>query len=157
MNEKMDLNRLTQPQFAALLGRTVRTIQRNPHLEKLRHGSGQGCYYVWSEFWAWLNPNLSPDGDGGDDRKRKDRADADLAELKRDQVAGSLVDRAGAVRAWGAYLGRLKQNLLGYGGRVAPRLVDGQTLAERQDVLDREMRASLRELVAEAQRLEDEP
>ena len=157
MKEKMNLERLTQPEFAALLGRTVRTIQRNPHLEKLRHGTGQGCYYVWSEFWAWLNPNLAPDDAGGDDKKRRERAEADLAELKRDQVAGSLIDRAGAVRVWSTYLGRLQQNLLGYGGRVAPRLADGQTLAERQELLDREMHASLRELVAEAKRLEDEP
>jgi len=79
-----------------------------------------------------------------------------MAEMDRDLAAGKLLDRAEAVAAWTSLLSRMKQNLLGLGGRLAPRLVDGLTLAERQDLLDREIKASLRELAEEAQRQAEE-
>lgn len=158
MNAIKDLNKLSQAEFSALLGVSTRTIQRNPRLEALRHGSGQGCFYVWAEFWKVYGPDLSqaPGGDKETDRARKDRADADLAELEVARRSGQLLDRAEAVATWSSLLSRLKQNLLGLGGRLAPRLVDGLTLAERQDLLDREVKASLRELAEEAQRQAEE-
>lgn len=157
---KNPLNSLQQVDIAALFGVTDRTI-RNWDAEGLPgKGEGRGRVYVWAEVLAWRDTRISG-SKGGDvltDKARKEKAQADEAEIDAARKAGSVIDRAGAVRAWGAYLGRLQQNLLGYAGRVAPRLADGQTLAERQDLLDREMHASLRELVAEAKRLEeDEP
>ena len=67
-------------------------------------------------------------------------------------MAGELMDKAEAVATWSSALGRLRSNILGLGGRLAPRLVDGLVEAERKDLVDREVRASLRELADEAER-----
>lgn len=74
-----------------------------------------------------------------------------MAEMAAAEQAGGLLDRGEALAAWSSALGRLRSNLLGLPGRVAPRLADGLTQAERQDLIDREIRASLRELADEAQ------
>ena len=155
MSHIKDLNKLSQPEFAALLGVSTLTIQRNARLEALRHGSGVGCFYVWAEFWQASGVDLSQLGEVQEitDRGRKDRADADMAEMEAAKMAGELMDKAEAVSTWSSALGRLRSNLLGLGGRLAPRLVDGLVEAERKDLVDREVRASLRELAEEASTL----
>jgi hypothetical protein len=72
------------------------------------------------------------------------------------KMAGDLLDRAETVAAWSSALSRLSENLDGLGGRLAPRLAADLTTAERQDLIDREVRAALRELVDEAERQADE-
>ena len=151
MTKEIDLNRLSQPLFAALLGVSTRTIQRNPNLERLRHGQGQGCYYVWSEFWTWLNPDLSHAGAAQDmdDKRRKDKADADIAELRRDQLAGTLVDAQETRAAYCDFLARLRTNLRGLPDRLIPRLEEGDTLQERLSIAKSLVDETLRDVVAE--------
>ena len=130
----------------------MRTIQRNPNLEKLRHGSGQGCYYVWAEFWTWLKPDLSQaKGEEVTDRKRKERADADMAEMEAAQMAGNLLDASEVKAAWNGFLGRLRTNLDGLPDRAADLLEDGMIVAERAAVIRRELNTIRRDLVAEIQ------
>lgn len=146
-----DLNQLSQPEFAQLLGVSTRTIQRNPNLEKLRHGAGQGCYYVWSEFWTWLGPDLSQNGDreGSDDKRRKEKAEADIAEMKRDQLAGTLVDAQEVRAAYCDFLARLRTNIRGLPDRLVPRLEEGSTLQERLSLAKELVDELLRDVVAE--------
>ncbi len=75
-----------------------------------------------------------------------------MAEMEARKMAGELLERKPAILAWSAFLGRLKDNLLGYAGRVAPRIEDGMILAEREAVLNKEMHQVLRDVVAEVDR-----
>lgn len=149
-----DLNQMSQAELALLWRVSTRTIQRLSENETLRHGSGQGCYYVWEECWDRGPHSLAANvaGDDGSDKARKLRAEADIAEMEALEMAGSLLDRAKAVQGWSALLGRLKDNLLGYPGRVADRLEPGMVLAEREDVLRKEIHAVLRDVVAAIER-----
>lgn len=156
MSIKNELNQLKQADIAALFGRDVKTIQRW-HDEGLpRHGEGRGCYYVWTEVFAWYESRLSSSGPQ-DDKDRKLAAEADLAEMDRDLQAGKLMETGAALQAWGGFLRGLQSNLMGFPDRVAPDLDDGMTLAERREVLRRAMITSLQGLVAEAQRAAEGP
>lgn len=75
-----------------------------------------------------------------------------MAEMEARKMAGELLERKPTILAWINFLGRLKDNLLGFSGRVAPRLEDGMVLAEREAVLNREMHQVLRDVVAEAEK-----
>ncbi len=154
MSRIKDLNHLSQSELAALWECSTRTIQRLPELPTLRHGQGQDSYYVWSECRAFEMGRLSQreDGESLTDRQRRERAEADMAEMEARQMAGDLLERKPAILAWSAFLGRLKDNLLGYSGRVAPRIEDGMILAEREAVLNKEMHQVLRDVVAEVEK-----
>jgi len=150
MSSIKDLNALSQQELALLWGVSTRTIQRLPDADTLRHGAGQGCYYVWGECWN-RNPRLlgaTVAGDDGSDKARKLRAEADIAEMEAREMAGNLLDRKAAIQGWSSLLGRLKDNLMGYPGRVADRISPEMELAEREDVLKKEIHAVLRDVVA---------
>lgn len=149
MSDKIDINKLNQAQFARLLGISTRTVQRNPNLERLRHGVNNGCYYVWAEFWAWLSPDLTQSKGAISDKDRREKAQADLAEIERDQKSQAVLDVSEVQAEWTAFLGRLRDNLLGLADRCAPDIDPEMTLAERIDVMRRHVRASLRDVVAE--------
>lgn len=154
-----DITHMTQAELALLWDISTRTIQRNAKWETLRHGSGQGSYYVWAECHKAEkaeNDGLSQGEEALTDRMRKDKADADMAEMDRDQQAGNLLDGSEVRRIWIAFLGRLKDNLLGLADRCAPEIEDGQTLAERIAVMRRHVNRSLRDVVAELGREEGE-
>lgn len=68
------------------------------------------------------------------------------------KIAGELLEAKDVAKAWDAFLSRLKVNLDGYPDRVAEALEDGMTLAERIEVLRKEMNAVRQDVVAEAQR-----
>lgn len=151
MSIKDQLNHMKQADIAALFGRDVKTIQRWSDEGLPRHGEGRGCYYVWPEVFGWYEARLSQ-SKAPDDKDRKLRAEADLAEMDRDAQAGKLMDTAQAQASWGNFLSGLQSNLMGFPDRVAPDLDDGMTLAERREVLRRAMIASLQGVVAEAER-----
>lgn len=149
-----DLNRMSQAELAMLWDISTRTIQRKPEWETLRHGSGQGSYYVWSEcrqFELAQTAALSQaaDPESLSDRQRREKAEADLAEMRRDEAGDGLLDAQEVVRVWIAFLGRLKDNLLGLADRAAPEIEQTMTLAERIAIIRRHVNGSLRDVVAE--------
>ena len=157
MNHIKDLSHLSQPELALLWGVSVRTIQRLPDADTLRHGEKQGCYYVWDECWD-KNPKLKTiivaSGEDLSDRDRKIRAEADLAEMEAAKEAGQLLDAADVKRTWSDFLGRLKVNLDGLPDRAAPLIEDGMNLAEKAAAVRRELNSIRRDLVAETEHTE---
>ena len=154
MITKTYLKSLKQIEVAALLDLSERRIQQL-HLEGLpRNGTGRNGVYDWAEVKAWYVGYVSPSGASNDesDKARKLRAEADIAEMQAQEMAGNLLNRSEAILAWSAFLGRMKDNLLGYAGRVAPRIEDGMILAEREAVLNKEMHQVLRDVVAEVEK-----
>ena len=157
MSIKNQLQSLKQVDIAALLCVTVKTIQRW-HDEGLpRHGEGVGCHYVWDEVKAWWEARLSRAGAAETDKDRKMRADADLAEMAAEKMRGTLLDAGDVRRTWERYLADLGANLGGLADRVAPLLEDGQTMAERIQIIRGAVNQVRREMVARAQEAPDEP
>ena len=73
-----------------------------------------------------------------------------MAEMEAAKMAGELIDVADARSAWNGFLGRLKTNLDGLPDRVASKLADGMNVAERAEVIRRELNTIRRDLVAAA-------
>lgn len=152
MEIKTDLDRLKQIDLARFFNKNERTIQRWHEQGLPRHGEGKGCYYVWAEVLPWYVAFVSGSKDGDEDSShsaRKDRADADIAEMKRDLMAGNLVDAMEVQRGWVDFLTRLRANLMGFPGRLVDRLESARDVREKLAIGNREMAATLREIVAE--------
>lgn len=153
MINKVYLKTLKQVEIAALLGYSERRIQQL-HDEGLpRNGSGRGGVYDWEEVRAWEFARISrpKDGEALSDRQRKEKADADMAEMDRDLQAERLLEASEVRRVWFPFLGRLRDNLQGFADRCAPDLEGGLTLAEKVAVIKRHMNASLKDVVGELQ------
>lgn len=150
MSNIRDLDCLSQVELALLWGCSTRTIQRKPECEPLRHGFGQGCYYVWSECRAFEKRQMSQDSSDqpNNDRARKLKAEADMAEMEAAKMAGGLVDAKEAQREMEEALARLKSNLMGFPDRIVPQFEEGGTLAEKLAICRKEMHATLRDIVA---------
>lgn len=155
MSIKDQLNALKQADLAALFDVTDRTIQRWHEQGLPRHGSGRGTTYVWSEILPWYMGFMSGPvaGQGGDlnDKERKAKADADIAEMNAAKMRGNLIDAEEAQKVWEAFLASFKTTAQGFHQRVAPMLEDGMILAERQAVLQEQINGLLRTLVAVAE------
>jgi len=87
-----------------------------------------------------------------DDRARKAKAEADMAEMEAMTMAGTLVNAKFAAVTWEEFLARLKSNLRGFPDRIVPRLEEGGTLAEKLAIARREMDSTLRDIVAQESR-----
>ena len=156
MITKTYLKTLKQVEIAALLDYTERRIQQL-HAEGLpRNGSGRGGTYDWEAVRAWYDARISG-AQGGDepltDRAREQRAKADIAEIEAAQLAGRTMDRAEATAAWSAFLGRLRESARGIPHRAAPKVEPGMILAEIEAVIAQEVDQTLRDVVAELERL----
>lgn len=158
MSIKESLSKLKQADLMAMFDKTDRTIQRW-HDEGLpRHGEGRGCYYVWAEVLPWYLAFMSGSlgGDRGgksiSDKDRKLKGEADIEEMKAAEMAGELVRVQEVKKVWNDFLSRLNSSLDGYPDRAAEGLADGMILAERVDVLRKEMNIVRRDIVAEIQR-----
>lgn len=143
-----DLNTLSQAELASLWGISTRTIQRSPDCETLRHGTGQGCYYVWDECRDRKPGSKAPfvASEDGSDKARKERAEADLMEMKRDALAGTLLEAEDVRRTWGESLANMRAKLLSLPAKAAVQIEDGATLAEREDVIRSVVYEALEEL-----------
>ena len=153
MFDKSTLKTLKQAEIAALIGVSDRRIQQLHHEGLPRNGEGRGTTYDWDLVRGWWEARIS--GSEGDGKKtgkaRKDEADADMAEMNRDLQAGNLLERQDVVRTWTAFLGRLRDHLLGLPDRAAPEVLEGMALAERIAVLRKHVNHALREVVAQLQ------
>lgn len=158
MPKRIDFNALKQAELAEMLfsPRTggpvdVRTIQRW-HADGLpRHGEGRGCTYVWAEVLPWYIRLVS--GSSGDvdldDKARKLKAEADLAEMEARKMAGELLEAAEVQGVWSDQCARMRAKLLCLPAVAALRLEDGMTVANRETVLRDAVHEALAELVAE--------
>lgn len=158
MSIKKQLSELKQADIAALLGKSERTIQLWHDKGLPRNGEGRGCTYVWADVLAWFLTSISqsrPEGGNLTDRERQQKADADVAEMERDQLAGSLVVAHEYQAQLEAMLSRLRANLMGFPSRLIDRLEGVTDPRERLAIGKREMEATLRELSSHL--VEEEP
>lgn len=145
------LSELSQADLQAIFGVSDRSIQRwydaNPPLP--RHGTGRGTFHIWSEVFPWYlayQAGLSSNG-GNPDKDRLQRAEADLAEMKRDAMAGRLLEAEDVERVWSSTLASFRAKLLNLPAKVAVRIEDGMGIGEREALLRAEVNEALEELV----------
>ena len=154
---KSPLNQLRQIDLAAIFDVTDRTI-RNWDAEGLPgNGEGRSRVYDWRLVLPWYVARVSGSQPGSEpltDKGREQKAKADIAEIEAAQLAGRTLDRAETVATWQTFLGRLKESARGIGMRAAPRLEDGMILAEREAIILREVDQTLRDVVAELERIQ---
>ena len=154
MITKDSLKRLKQVEIAALLDRDERTVQRWHDDGLPRHGTGRGSYYVWAEVRAWDQARLSgSEGEAPTDKEREQCAKADLAEMEAARMRGTLMDASEARITWGDFLARVRANFRDFPKRLIPLLEEAGNPSERLDIARKEMDSTLRDLVAELQRL----
>lgn len=148
MITKDSLSTLKQVEIAALLGLTERRIQQL-HAEGLpRNGEGRGGVYVWPSVLAWWTDRISGSREGGDEssKSRKEAAEADMAEMKRDALAGTLLDAEDVRTTWAEALANMRAKMLTMPSKGAVQMEDGQTLAEREAILQAVVDEALAEL-----------
>lgn len=144
----METPKANMNQFAAICGVTPQALRdwmreglphEKPHRNSTEFDLVRAIHWVRDQKWR---PQA-------DDKARKARADADLAEMERDRVAGTLIRAEEAQRAWTNTLATLRTNLMSYPDRVLSRLEACTTPAEMVAVLRQEMKESLSGIVAE--------
>lgn len=144
-----DLNHLTQPELALLWEVSTRTIQRKPEAEPLRHGSGQGCYYVWSECRAFEKAQMSQARDGGEDHgERLKKVKADEAEVNFAVKMGSLLVATDVRETWANECAAMRARLLSIPASAALKIDPHMTQAQREDVIRRDIYEALESLAA---------
>jgi phage terminase Nu1 subunit (DNA packaging protein) len=151
MISKTALKSLRQTDVAALLGVTDRWIRKLNDEGLPGTGTGAGRVYDWAEVLAWWTRRSSGSGKDGEaltDRQRREKAEADMAEMEAAKMAGTLLDADEAQQEWEDALSRLKGNLLSFPDRIVPRLEEAGTLAEKLATCRKEMHSTLREIVA---------
>lgn len=130
----MDFN-LNQKVLAKLCGVTERTIQNwmkqgLPYVKP----SPRTVFFDLYKAIPWVRDNVwTP---SLDDKGRKLRAEADIAEMQRDNMQGKLLDAEEVKAMWTKDYAYVRGRLLAMSGTLAPQLVDGMTVAERKAVID---------------------
>lgn len=152
--------RVTQKALAALFGVTTETI-------RLWGKQGMPSYrdgYTPAECVQWRREQDKADASARErpdfdvEQARKMRADADLAELKRDQMRGDLVPAVDVERRMERLCAYLRVRVLGIRGKWAPKVLGLGTMAEATTTLDAlasDVLAALREGADELD--DDEP
>lgn len=135
---------LNQGEMAALAGVTRQTIS-DWMVEGLPHTKPGGREVVYDLFTAipWIRDNKWKPS--LDDRSRKLKAEADLAEMERDLQAGKLVDAAEVEASWVDAAIRVRAKILGMPPKLAPQVVS-MTIPEAQELIERECHQALAEL-----------
>jgi phage terminase Nu1 subunit (DNA packaging protein) len=131
-----------QSAVAALFGVDVRTIRNwvdagMPH----RIASGRPAYLL-SEVIPWRREQdkrearVSAAPDLAEEQARKMRADADLSELKRDQMRGDLVPAVDVERRMERLCAYVRVRVMGIRGKWAPKVMGLGTMQEATATLD---------------------
>jgi phage terminase Nu1 subunit (DNA packaging protein) len=149
---KNPLNALKQIDIAALFGVTDRTI-RNWDKEGLPgNGEGRDRVYDFAAVLPWYVGRVSGSRGSDDDltdREREQKATADIAEMKAQEMAGFLVNAQEVQKGWADFLTRLRTNLMGFPARLVDRLEGARDIREKIAIGNREMASTLRDIVAE--------
>jgi len=143
-----DLNHLSQAELSYLWECSTRTIQRKPELESLRHGSGQGCYYVWSECHAHEKAQMSQDQEGEiSHADRLKKAQADNAELDLAVKLGRLLVAEDVESAYSKALASMRARLLSIPASAGLRIDPSHTQAQREEIIRKDIHEALEALV----------
>lgn len=137
---------------------------RNAQKEGLpSHGSGKGLSYMWSEVFPWwMSRNLAVALSGraagapakedlrslAESERKKAQYEAEMAEMKAKKMKGELLERTETQKAWSDFLYQLRDSLMGMPGRVAPRVMDADSLGEVEGVLKDEITRALGEVAS---------
>lgn len=167
----MNLNKLTLYEVSNLLNVSEKTVYNyrnsltNP-MPFVNDKESKNPVYVWSEVLAWYikdhvdsavskekakrTSKRSSEDDGSeteqDLKKRKLAAEAKLSEIEVEKELRTLIPTEEAEKLWSVSILKAKTRLLGIPATVARRLYDGQTIIERQDEIESELRIALNEL-----------
>jgi len=128
--------------LADILGCTASTIRRLA-ADGVIQRSGPNVFDLRSAVRRYI-ANRNVEKPGAADRARREKAEADLSELKAAQMAGKLLDAGDVEREWANTLRDLRAAILALPGRVGarlPHLSKGDLAA-----LDGELREALGEM-----------
>lgn len=146
MITKTYLKTLKQSEVSALLRCADRTVMRW-HDEGLpRTGNGRGTTYNWAEVCEWQDSLEEKNGGNPDDRARKLCAEADIAEMERDAMAGKYLLVSDVRKEWATAIGNCRARLLSIPAKAALRIEDGMNVAQREAVVRDEIYEALTEL-----------
>ena len=137
--------------FAAIVGVSVPTLS-NWQLEGMPppHKPARNiAYYDLRTHLPWIRDNKWKPSQTA--KARKMEAESDLAEMKRDEAAGILINANTVLRQWEDYLARLRTNLRGFPARLIPLLDEVKTEREKLAIGQNEMDKVLNELVEKEQ------
>lgn len=145
-----DLNRLSQAELSYLWEISTRTIQRKPECESLRHGSGQGCYYVWSECRAWEKAQLSQArGEDLDHGERLKKVKADDAEVDFAVKMGTLLESSKVRETWANECAAMRARLLSIPASAALKIDPTMTQTQREEIIRRDICEALESLTGD--------
>jgi phage terminase Nu1 subunit (DNA packaging protein) len=138
-----------------------------------KNGHGKSSYYVWEIVFPWYLARIQHEAlrsataattkaklDGAYESARKCRAEADRHELKLAKERGEVVLTKDVRRAAEVVFGNFRSRAMSVPMKLARRLGACKTDAQRKDVIEKEMREMLNELVmtaVPAERFEAEP
>ena len=98
--------------------------------------------YVLADCIEWREAQIREEAKSGEtpdeakERARKMAADADISELKRDELRGALVQGDQVDRTWERTLGVLDSRMTAARGKWAPKLIGLASMAESTAVMD---------------------
>ena len=134
---------LNATEFALVCGVTVTTLGnwRATGMPEPRKPMLNAAYYDLRVHLAWVRDNVWTRGQ--DDRARKLKADADLAEMEADLQRGKLELVSDAEQRWSTILAGIRARLLSIPPKVGALLSAELTVAERSEIVRREIYEAL--------------
>lgn len=145
---------------------SVRQLQeyaKRPGSPRKSNGKG-GWLYEWPAFNRFVREQARQDAvdeshpvDFDLARARKESANADLAEMERDQLRGRLVEVDRFDDALTRAYGRIREKLIALAPRVAPELLGLKDEAVAEGIVDKYAQEIIEELQSGADVPDDEP
>lgn len=101
---------------------------------------------------APILPIVEPDSDGpvpdfNESRARREAADARMSELKVKEKEGTLIEKAAVEASLARQFGAIRDGLLQFPARLAPAVAHETDIGKIQNLLDRELRQILGQMV----------
>jgi hypothetical protein len=133
---------VSRTQLAALFGVEVRTVTNWVQAGCPKRMLSGSPSFLLSEVIPWRREQDQKEQRGGalpkedEERVRKLTADADMAELKRDELKGVLIQAALVERTWERVLGVLDARMTAARGKWAPKILGLGTMAEAVAAMD---------------------
>lgn len=134
-------------EFAEIVGVTTQAIYlwvRDEGMPPPAKPTRNSAYFDLRVHLPWVIENKWKPNQSA--RARKQEAEADIATMERDTMAGTLVPVSKVLREYQGFLTRLRANLLGFGDRLIPLLAEAGDDRERLALARREMAQTLREV-----------
>lgn len=105
-----------------------------------------------ADFKPPILPIVEPDSDGpvpdfNESRARREAADARMSELKVKEKEGTLIEKAAVEASLARQFGAIRDGLLQFPARLAPAVAHETDIGKIQNLLDRELRQILGQMV----------